>query len=418
MERILVVEDSLAIATILQRKISAGTSFPVDVAGTLAAAVELVEQHRSEYFLAVLDLSLPDAPNGEVVDTVLAYGIPVIVLTASFDDDTRDQMLSKKICDYILKRGEEDFQYLLYRIRRLDRNRKTKVLVADDSAVFRGSLASILRTQLFEFHLAKDGIEALALIEAHPDIRLVIADYNMPNMDGYAFVNAIRKTAKKSELAIVVVSGSDGSNVIPKFLKVGANDFLRKPFNKEELVCRINANLDMLDLIAENKNLVQRDYLTGNYSRLYLYEVGSILLGNARRNHGHLALAMLDIDRFKAINDTWGHAVGDHYLKALGQALANGFNRRSDVVARLGGDEFCVVMSYEDEAALCAFVERIRTGFGGSVPSYGGCTQAITLSVGLCCSLHDSLDEMMKVADDALYQAKREGRDRMVVKSS
>ena len=415
MERILVVEDSSMIARTLQKMIVAGTKLTADTAGTMQEAAELIEKNRGQYCLAVLDLNLPDSPRGEIVDFVLSRSIPVIVVTSDFDHKTREQMLSRKICDYILKRGEDDFIYLVYRIQRLLKNRTIQILAADDSPVVRAAIADILETQLFQFYLAGDGEEALAVLRDKPDIRLVIADYAMPRMDGFDFVGRVRKTHKKDKLSIIIVSGTKGTHIIPEFLKIGANDFVRKPFDKEELVCRINTNLDMLELITENQELVQKDFLTGCFNRYYFNTVGPSLHAMALRTRTHLVVAMIDIDRFKNINDSWGHDAGDHCLQELARILKESFGRKNDIVVRFGGDEFCVMLNYENQDSVYAFFEQVRDDISQKAVPYKNSQRTITVSIGICTTLLSTLDEMIKAADEALYQAKLKGRNRTVV---
>ncbi len=178
----------------------------------------------------LLDLNLPDAQHGEIVDFVLGKDIPSIVFTAQFEEEIRAQMLNKKVIDYVLKDSPSTIGYLVSLVHRIKNNMHTKTLVVDDSKSSRKHLVDLLRLQKLQVFEAQSGVEALAMLEKYPDISLVVTDYHMDNMDGLALTHNIRKKFSHEDLAIIGVS-SYGNNVISaKFIKHGANDFLNKPF--------------------------------------------------------------------------------------------------------------------------------------------------------------------------------------------
>ena len=188
MQKILVVEDSPIVTKIIRHVMQQSQQFEVFYADSLAATKQLVEQHRGGFFAGLVDLNLPDAPDGEVVDFTLAEKIPTIVLTGSYDDARREALLDKGIVDYVLKEGRYSYDYAVNLITRLQKNCDIKVLVVEDSDTSRNFIRTLLERQLFQVLEASNGIEAIKVLIDNSDIKLLITDYNMPQMDGFELV--------------------------------------------------------------------------------------------------------------------------------------------------------------------------------------------------------------------------------------
>lgn len=245
MAHILIVEDSLVFSRLLNKRLSAGDRHEVAVAASLAEARQLISQNAFD--LAILDLTLPDAPKGEIVDYVTAHKIPSIVFTSTFDPALREQILAKDVFDYLLKDSPDAIESVARSIERFYLNQKSAILIVDDSLTIRTHLAKMLKALRSPLLLASGGTEALHLLAEHPEIRLVITDYHMPEMDGFELVSRIRKTHPHESLAIIGVSSEGASLMSAKFLKKGANDFLTKPFSQEELYNKIALNLELIE---------------------------------------------------------------------------------------------------------------------------------------------------------------------------
>lgn len=413
MARVLVVEDSRTFAAMLSRRITEEMGHEVVLANSKAMATEILDRD-TDFFVALLDLNLPDAPSGEVVDMVLERGIPSIVFTGEMDDKLRDQFWAKRIVDYVLKQNMDNVAYMLSLVERLNRNPTIKVLVVDDSHSTRYVVGELLRAHRYHVLEAEDGPTALAIMKEHPDLRLVIADYNMPKMNGSELVRAIRRDHAKDQLAIIGISGTDRAGLSARFLKSGANDFLHKPFLTEEFYTRVTQNVELLEYIGQIKELAEKDYLTKLYNRRYVFSTGPKLLAAQMRRGLGAVLAMLDIDRFKAVNDTYGHDAGDAVLRQMAALLTARF-RSSDIISRFGGEEFCVLATDMTPADAPAVFEDLRKAFETSPVSFGGKSIPYTVSIGLCLRPMATLEEMIKAADQALYAAKHAGRNRVVV---
>lgn len=412
--RLLVVEDSRAMLMAVQAVLNENLNYPVDCAASLAEAKILLEQHAGNYLAAVLDLHLPDADNGEMVDLALARGIPVIVLTGDINEQLRHLISARPIIDYVVKQSTNSLQVVSQDIVRLTRNPAHKVMIVEPSENFRVHLQKILQNQRLNVLVAEDMQEALELSGSHPDISLVLIDLLTPDHKGIELAASLRARYPATHLAIIGISASTDPFVSVRFIKAGADDVLRKPFLTEELVSRVNARLDHLDNINTIMDQANRDYLTGLYNRRHLFNAGNALYENARRQHIRLLVAILDVDHFKSINDTWGHETGDDVLKAVAREL-QGMLRKSDIVARIGGEEFCLV-AVNVESPL-EWLEKIRRRIEAlKLPAgRGGQEISVTISAGATLALQESLEDMMREADQALYVAKTGGRNRTVL---
>lgn len=248
---LLIVEDSHVQAKIIAQRFADLTPFSLLVAHSLADAAALIAGHRESLFAAVVDLNLPDAPDGETVDLCIANNVPCIVLAASFDEDLRRNFLEKHVADYFLKGSIDDLEPLIAGVSRLHANRSIKALVVDDSATQRAIVRKMLAVQCIGCREAVDGVAALEVLNAEPDIRLVITDFEMPRLDGIGLVQAIRSRYKISRMAVVGLSSAGSGPLTARFLKHGANDFLTKPFEAEEFYWRVNQTLNILDVMEE-----------------------------------------------------------------------------------------------------------------------------------------------------------------------
>ncbi len=248
MNKVLVIEDSQSFNKLLVHTIEASSSFECVPAYSLAEADDILSRQADEFFAAVIDISLPDAPNGEAVDFVIQHpNIAPIVFTGQLSASLREDFVHKRIADYVLKDGQHNLNYIVGLLQRLYNNAAVKVLVVDDSLTARNQLKRLLLTQRFQVLLASSGAEALEIIEENPDIRIALLDCFMEEMDGFQLCSHIRKNYGKDQLVIIGVSSQGGHAISARFIKSGANDFLLKPFQPEEFNCRLNQNAEFME---------------------------------------------------------------------------------------------------------------------------------------------------------------------------
>ncbi len=419
-KKILIVEDNKTLANITAKKLQTFFNIEVDVAYSFQEA-KLFLSH-GKYFITLLDIVLPDAPNGEVIDYAIAKKNHVIVVSGNIDKEFRRSILKKNIIDYVNKDNPNDIKYLDYTIQtiqRLYKNRTHKVLVVDDSMVFRKQMQNMLENLFFEVTAVSHGEEALGMLSVKPDISLVITDYNMPVMDGLELTLKIRETYTKDELCILALSGNSDDEVSALFLKHGANDYIGKPFSKEEFSCRVNNSIEALENIQKITQYANRDYLTGLYNRRYFYQSVSEYIEQIQDNGEQCAIAMIDIDHFKKVNDTYGHDVGDKVIVSLSDILRSGTNP-NDVVARFGGEEFCIVLKNIDRNSSREILERLRESVESFTLEIDEQT-IVKFTISLGAVLHDpaeTLDDSVNASDMLLYKAKNSGRNRLVFQES
>lgn len=415
MEKILIVEDSRVFLNLIKKAITDKFDYECVMTGTFEETKQILEEQSDQFLMAVLDLNLPDAPNGEIVEYVVSRNIPAIVLTALINDNIRDQIMDHEVLDYIIKKGPQSLEQLTDTIRRYTRNPQILILVVDDSKVSRSITCRMLKKQNYKIIEAGDGKEAMEMLKANPQVRLVISDYHMPAMDGFELTAEIRKKIPMDRMAVIGMSAVGNPILSAKFLKSGANDFVCKPYHEEEFLWRINQNIEMLENILKLKEAAIKDHLTGLYNRRYFFDAAGHLYENAKRKNLDIAIGMIDIDNFKIINDTYGHAAGDQVLQHLSQTLKSSF-RSSDIVARYGGEEFIVVTSNMVSERYPLHFEKLREEIENTPAKTKAGEIHATISIGVTTSLGDSLEDMIKESDNFLYQAKESGRNRVAIK--
>lgn len=413
MQRILIVEDNKTLAKLMSKKISEELSFEVDIAYNLHEAKLFLRLHT--YFLTLLDLNLPDAPNGEIVDYVLKQGNKAIVLSANVDKDFRKKILEKNIIDYVNKNGVDDINYIIQNITRLQKNQKHTVLVVDASMVFRKKMKNMLDTLFFNVITVAHGEEALGILQTNSNISLVITDYNMPVMDGLELTYEIRKTYKKDSLSIIALSSNEDDAINAMFLKNGANDYIKKPFSKEEFSCRINNTVESLENLNIALTHANRDFLTGLYNKRYFFKAMNEYIEDVSQTAEKFAVALIDIDHFKHINDTYSHDMGDKVIIHLSEILTSTTNYR-DMIARFGGQEFCIVLKNVNRYSAYDILDRLRA----EVEKTALFTQKnkeirFTISIGVAMSSDENLESLVDQADMALFKAKNDGRNMLVL---
>ncbi len=409
-ERILLVEDNKALSKLVKRKMEDSLNFDVIQSYSFEETNNILEEN-DDFFIALLDLNLPDAPDGEVVDLVLSYNIPSIVLTGSIDKQIREEMLGKGIIDYVYKGNIEDVNYIFSLIQRLSKNRDIKLMIVDDSQMIRKQIKETLQKHMFKVLVAAHGEEALNYLEDNTDVKLVLTDYNMPVINGLELTREIREKYNKQQLAIISLTGSNEHLISAKFLKSGANDFINKPFSNEELICRINNTLEAQEQVELLSKFANHDFLTGLYNRRYFFDH----INDFLHNNNQYAIAMLDIDHFKNINDTYGHDAGDMVLKHLSVILKNN-TKGSDIVARFGGEEFCIALANVDEKTAIGFFIKLKNIISKERVMFKNSSIKYTVSIGITTKdKKENIEQLIQEADKALYKAKENGRDKIEI---
>ena len=410
--KILIVEDNKALAKLIAKKMEDNTEMQVDVAHSLAEAQAFLTKAK-DYFITLLDLNLPDAPNGEVVDFVASKGLPIIVLTGSMDDKTRETFMDKDIVDYVYKGNMSDVNYIFHMIDRLKNNKQYKVMVVEDVMQTRNDVKKILQNLQFQVFTAAHGEEAMNYFADNPDIKLVVSDYGMPVKDGLEVLKELREQKDKNELGVIMMTSANENVSGAVFLKNGANDFIAKPFLKEELICRVNNTIENMENINKIANFANKDFLTGLFNRRYFYDDMQGYLASLEENPMPYAVAVIDVDGLKNINDKYGQDSGDKILKLLAKKLIDD-TKSSDIAARFGGGEFCILLKNVSQEDAVKFFVGLRAAIAANPVNIKNESVKISVSIGVTFGKSDyNVDEILELADEALYRAKENGKNRV-----
>lgn len=415
MKKVLIVDDSQVMLALLKNEISHYQNIDAYYAHSYQEAKELIDKHHGNFHVSILDYNLADAKRGEIIALADSHNIPVLVITSTEDPSIKEFILKKNILELIIKDGQASIKYTIKAVDRILKNYDTTVLLVDDSKLYRKNISKSLKKLNLNIIEASNGNEAIELISNNPDISLVITDYEMPYMDGLEMTFTLREKYQKDKLGIIAMSSAENQEVISNFLKYGANDFIHKPFTHNEIVTRINATLELLDLFQKMRDMANKDFLTGAYNRRFFFEIGQPIYQKALRKQRKLAVAMLDIDKFKNINDTYGHDVGDIAIKEVKRILDDNL-RASDLMARFGGEEFCILLEDITPQNIEMLFEKIRKSFEKNIIRIDDLEINYTVSIGIYYGLADSLEEMIRLSDEALFEAKESGRNKIVIK--
>ena len=253
--RVLLVEDSRAFASLLKNAIQHSYHYEVDVARSLEETQQLLLDNRDKYFVATVDFNLPDAPNGEAIDVVIHHHIPTIVFTSSEDTKLEKGLWQKGISDYACKTGTYNIDYVTWIINRIHSNSNVEVLVVDDSLLERKRIKTLLKTQGCIVHTANSAENAMIALEQNGNIRICIVDFHMEETDGMSLCSQIREKYPRQRLEIIGISATEGGHLPAQFIKSGANDFIKKPFTPEEFLCRINYSAERIENTMELESL-------------------------------------------------------------------------------------------------------------------------------------------------------------------
>ena len=414
MPHILAVDSPPLLNALLEKKFTVRSVFDLIALSDPEEIKALLDQSDHDCFLCLFNLDSLRDDQLAVLDSV-SRRLPVVVMTETFSDQIRQLLSDQKIVDYVLNQTSKDIDYIVELVERLYANRDFPVLIVDDSRIARTLVGEILQSYMFPVVEAKNGREAVEILKDRPDIRLIITDYVMPRMDGFELLRWIRTKLGKprTELAVIGLSGKAASEFSAQFIKNGGNDFITKPFLKEEFVCRVVHNVEYLEHVRIIKAMATIDFLTGLYNRRHFLETAEKIYQTAMRQNIVLSLAMLDVDHFKKINDAYGHAAGDEVLRRLAGLLKTSF-RKSDLTARFGGEEFIVLgVDMKIDRAGEVF-DNFRQSFQDTVVEYEGRRISAAISIGVTSDKGSTLEGMISRADDLLYQAKKQGRNRVV----
>ena len=450
--RVLVVDNVLPNVKLLEAKLSS-EYFDVITAMDGPTALERIAEHPPD--IVLLDVMMPNMDGFGVCrrirkDSKSAH-IPVVMVTALSDTEDRvrgleagaDDFLTKPVNDVALFARVRSLVRLKMMMDELRLREQTSgdlgilrqsasldveatgasILVLEDSQIEQRKLGDTLAAGGQKVTRCATVAEAAASMQGLPP-DLFIVSLGLKNEDALRFCSQLRSNDRTRHLPILLVISDADTARLAKGLEIGVNDYITRPYDRNELLARVRTQVrrrSLQDLLRQNyqKGLeaALTDALTGLYNRRYMATHLPGLMAKAAASSKPLALFMIDIDHFKKVNDTHGHAVGDTVLKAVAARIPD-LVRAEDTSARMGGEEFMAVLPDAGADVALRVAERLRQAVADATiadPSVPAGLR-VTVSIGVAAARADDTPEtLMARADAALYRAKQTGRNKVVV---
>lgn len=408
--KILVIDDNKMLGKLLAKKIQNVLDFEVDVAFSFAEAKTFTESNN--YFLSFVDLCLPDAPDGEVVDYMISKNCPSIVLTASNDIATKEKFMDKDILGYIFKESDSCIDEIIQSITNLSHYEKTKVILAMSKLPERNIIKKYLSQRLFNVLAAAHGEEALNYLNDNTDVKLIICDAKMPVVDSLELLQEVRTKYTKSELGVIVL-GEKNDALEANLLKEDVNEYLIKPINKEVFNYRLDRCLMDMNNLAFLHSYSDIDYVSGvKNSPAVINEIEDYL--NEEKDED-MAFMFLDIDGLKTLNQEYGYAIGDDIIRICVQEMKNEIKGK-DIIGRYSSEKFCILLKNTSNEMAIKIFSQIRVNIKKAGILINLDEVFFTASLGVVLTKTNiGFDELVKKAEDALSNAKSNGGDRVEV---
>ena len=291
------------------------------------------------------------------------------------------------------------------------------ILIVDDTIENLDIVSNFLMSyDVITSYSGKDAIRILS----EEKIDLILLDIMMPYMDGYEVCTQLKSDPKTKEIPIIFLTSNSDEDSIEKAYELGGIDYVTKPFKPKELLAKVTRELYLQDLQLELKLLASIDPMTKLFNRRYLTQISEHTLDLAKREQENLSVIMLDIDKFKFINDTYGHQIGDNVIISLSNKLIEN-QRKSDIICRYGGEEFVILLPNTSQNNAEKVAEKIRKDVESLTLKFELHKDLkFTISLGVsevAIENENSIESVLKRADDALYEAKESGRNKVCSKA-
>jgi diguanylate cyclase (GGDEF)-like protein len=287
---------------------------------------------------------------------------------------------------------------------------KETILLVDDVEINLKILRELLGNS-YNLICATDGDITMKIVKDNK-IDLILLDIMMPKVDGYKVIQFLQSSENTKDIPVIFVTSKTDEESIVKGYKMGARDYVTKPYKKMELLARIKTQLEINKLIKDLKFLANHDTMTGVYNRRRFFELSEKRFKEHKKN---LYVVMIDIDKFKNINDTYGHQTGDRVLKEFANIVKN-YIQEDTIFGRIGGEEFVLVCNFNNENKLQKRLEILRKAIERSEVISFGKKVNFTISIGVAKAreTHNNIDDILREADENLYEAKGTGRNKVI----
>ena len=430
-QHILLVEDN-SINQEVAKAIVERTGATVLVANNGKEAVDLFIKEPDVFTCIIMDIQMPVMNGYEATEKIREYNqtIPIIALTAAVTIEDRAKVLEAGMNDHLAKPIHPQ---ALYRVlgqwardfvikqpnKLLDKNiQLPMILIVDDNPFNIHTLSQILKSD-YRIKIANSGKSALAIVKENTEIDLVLLDIMMPMMDGYEVCQELKSNSLTRKIPVIFVSTNDTPEDEAYGFNLGAADYITKPFSPATVRVRVKYQIKLKQQNDILEKLSMNDSLTKIRNRGYFDEYYETTFKEVVRDGGVLVVMMLDIDYFKLYNDNYGHGEGDICLIRVANTLKTTLQRPGDMIARYGGEEFIVVLKNIGYEGALKVAESLREAVEALniTHQYSSVAQCVSISIGLAFKTLDAIlssKELLKKADEALYEAKARGRNRVI----
>lgn len=287
------------------------------------------------------------------------------------------------------------------------------ILIVDDTKTNVNILIELLG-DIYDLLVALDGQTALEIVDDEK-VDLILLDIMMPDMDGFEVCDILKSNIETKDIPIIFITANTDENSIEKAYDIGGSDYVTKPFRPKELKARVKRELELVYLQNELKLLASTDPMTHLYNRRYFTKISQHIFDLSKRDNKELSIIILDIDKFKNINDTYGHQVGDEVIISLANKLIE-HQRKSDIVCRYGGEEFVLLLPNTSRDGATIVANKIREDVESLVvKSISNKDLKFTISLGVSrvdIENENNIERALKNADEALYKSKNSGRNK------
>jgi diguanylate cyclase (GGDEF)-like protein len=412
-QRVLLVEDTRLYTVAVRSLLESRFGLVVTSCPTFAALRRELGAGGESFDLAILDLCLADAPNGETLEFILETGIPAIVFSGYTSDARREVILASGAAELVYKNSPRSLDNLVEAIARVLSARLPNVLVIDPGKS--SELVKAIGKGTFAVTHCQNDDDALTLLDsAQGGIELVVVRSDLASKDNYALLETLQLRFGEEAVRVVGFTSAPPSDSVSCFLKAGGDDFLQLPMSAADIEGRLVHTLAIHRQIQSLQRMASRDYLTDMLNRRYFFDRGPKMVEMCLRQSAPVCTALIDIDHFKRLNDTYGHEVGDLVLKAVSRKLLQLVGEKQHLPARIGGEEFALLLTHMDIEQAYEFCERIRIELSKTKVAIDDEDISVTVSMGLATiSESETFDNYLNAADQYLYLAKHSGRNRV-----
>ncbi|MEO5329668.1 MAG: response regulator [Magnetococcus sp. THC-1_WYH] len=408
MLNVLLADGSLVFAKLLKRRLERDQRYHL-VHAMDDGQLQQILATGHEFLLALVEFSLPGSGDGHGIRQLIAKKIPVVVLASAFDNDADFSIRQDDgIVDYVTKKTM-NLDYIVEIIARMEHNGDHPILVAFASPEQANTISEPLKRYRFPIFEAHDEPEALQILTAHPEIRLVLIDYAVPGCDGLKLLEWIRQDLKRNRDDLLVVGVSaQGEEASVRFIKEGANDFLAKPFHREELIYRVHQNIQRIENQQTLNAITCTDSVTQLANARFFLNAGVALYSNAIRENISVTLAVFAIDEVASLVENYGDYARVLALMRIGALLNRAF-RKTDIAARLDDETFGVLIANPEPDNTVVVFSRLKQRIEALRIPYEDDFIRVKVSIGITSRLVGSLADMVAHAMTILRQVQQEG---------